>query len=309
MWRSPPSHILWRGTLNLFFMVNWESEQEMVRDALAYSKIWPVFMGIYVYDFFLTLWFDWWLISGQIPFRWPYVSYLLGRYSTLVLFIVLITLKGGSYPNGCDARFHVLTIVIVLGNACASFNLAIRTVRIWQSQSIVLGIVTTFILVQWGVLLSGTIKFLRTQFDPQFGCFVIAPHSVQIMLVYSANLLVDVSVLVIGMIGLTRGGSDLRIWRLGDLSRILLTQGMLYFLVTSIVNAFSVVGSLHIRCDRLFNCSLQVFAALNLNTIMDIMLSVPAVVVSTMASCRCVTSLIWLYKVPNDTQCVGGRDQ
>ncbi|TFK47689.1 hypothetical protein OE88DRAFT_1665251 [Heliocybe sulcata] len=250
--------------------------------------MWPVFMGIYGYDFLLTFWFEWWLLTGKIPFRWPYVSYLMGRYSVLTSFFILNTINSGSKLEGCDARVHVLTIVIILGHACASFNLAIRTITIWQNQAIVFGIVMTLILSQWGILLMGAVRFLRTQSDPRLGCLVITPHSVQIILVYSMNVVVDVVVLVIGVLGLTRGDSDFRMWRLGDMRGILFAQGMSYFLVTSVVNAVSVV-----------------FAILNLNTVMDIMLSVPALVVSTIASCRCVTFLIQIYKSSRQTQTDG----
>lgn len=264
-------------------MVKWQSEQELTRDMLVYDKMWPVFMGIYMWDFALTFWFDWWLLTCRTPFRWPHVPYLVARYSVIGQFVLLCTFGTNQDIGRCDIRYHLLTVVIVSGTGCASLNLAIRTVRIWNSKFPVLVIVTLLVLSQWGVLLSGAVRFFMTAFNPRQGCLVSDPHGAQIILVYATTLLVDVSVLLIGMVGLTRGGSELRIWRLGDLGRILFAQGMLYFVVTSVVNAFSVV-----------------FAALNLNTVMDIMLSVPALVVSTIASCRCVTSLFAMYIKPQD---------
>ncbi|EPQ52864.1 hypothetical protein GLOTRDRAFT_95679 [Gloeophyllum trabeum ATCC 11539] len=103
---------------------------------------------------------------------------------------------------------------------------------------------------------TGAVRFFMTAFNPRQGCLVSDPHGAQIILVYATSL--------------TRGGSELRIWRLGDLGRILFAQGMLYFVVTSVVNAFSVVSYHYLGAESFLRLLREVALVVSLMPLRDI---------------------------------------
>ncbi|KZT25228.1 hypothetical protein NEOLEDRAFT_374017 [Neolentinus lepideus HHB14362 ss-1] len=256
-------------------MVHWKATDEIERDKDIYTKMWLVFMGIYFYDFLLTLWFEWRLLTRKLSFRWPYVPYLIGRYALILMFSVMLMPGSGEHEH-CDGRFYILSICTGFGTGCASLNLAIRTIMIWHRKLVVAAIVTALAVGQWVSLMLSAGKFIHTGISSRFGiCLAPKIYNTEMLVCYVYTLLFDLIVLAGAVAGLVKDAPETHVWRVSDIRRLVVVQGLGYFLIAAIANVFSAV-----------------FAALRLNPVMDIMLSVPAIVISTIASCHCVTGLL-----------------
>ncbi|EPQ51632.1 hypothetical protein GLOTRDRAFT_133003 [Gloeophyllum trabeum ATCC 11539] len=261
-------------------LIDWSDPGEIERDAGIYEKVMAFFMGIYGYDFLQTLWFEWWIITGKVHFKWPYIPYFLGRYSVIAMFAVLNKLDYHSIMAECDVEYKFIAVTFMLGTGCASLNLAIRTALIWKYKGYAVTTLIAIAAVHWYCVINAAVKFIRTDYDSFFGaCLIVQTHQDALTALYIATLIFDMLILIASIVGLLRGSSDMRGWHMHDIRRVLFRQGIEYFLLTSLVNTSSVV-----------------FARLNYNTIMDIILSVPALVISMIASCHCVTSLILTYQ-------------
>ncbi|EGO19666.1 hypothetical protein SERLADRAFT_443134 [Serpula lacrymans var. lacrymans S7.9] len=70
-------------------MVNWSDPAVIEEDETALGKLGLVLLGIYGWEYLLTLQAEWALISRRLTFRWPLVPYFLGRYSFLATVISL----------------------------------------------------------------------------------------------------------------------------------------------------------------------------------------------------------------------------
>ncbi|TFK51894.1 hypothetical protein OE88DRAFT_1807802 [Heliocybe sulcata] len=280
-------------------MVHWKSPSEIATDTEVYARLWPIFMGIYIYDFLQTFWFEWKLVTRKLPFKWPYIPYFVGRYSLIVMFGVMNTPEFGQ-PGHCDGRFYVLTISTAFGTGCASLNLAIRTIIIWHRQMVITAIVVLLVLGQWAVLFLSAGKFIHTGTGQRYGvCLAEKIYNSELLTCYIYTLIFDLIILAGALAGLLKDTPTAHVWRLSDIRRLLVVQGLGYFLITLVINVVSAV-----------------FAALKLNPIMDIMLGIPALVISMIASSRCVTGLLAskdrlfvIRQIPSEADCPSKSDQ
>ncbi|KDQ51830.1 hypothetical protein JAAARDRAFT_494059 [Jaapia argillacea MUCL 33604] len=260
-------------------MVDWQNSNELSRDVNIFEKTWAICFGVYVWDYLHTFWFEWWIVTRRVPFRWPYVPYFVGRYSLLWLFVTLCTLQV-FLPLHCDAPYRILLANFIISTGCASLNLAIRTVTIWEYKRIVVWPVVVLSLGHWSALLVACIEFLQVDFDGgENSCFEVQVNNTVFVSLYICTVIFDFIVLIAGIVGLVRRRSVSKHDDPRDLRRTLYNQGIVYFILTFMANIACVV-----------------LAGLNFNPVMDIMSSIPALVISMIASCHCVTSLLWNYK-------------
>ncbi|TFK47402.1 hypothetical protein OE88DRAFT_1738696 [Heliocybe sulcata] len=258
--------------LEPLILVDWDDPGEMMRDAGIYEKIMAFCMGIYgfvisfprrghtqVYEL---------IRAPECANDGLKVPYLLGRYSVIAMFAVLNKLDYHTIMIECDIEYKFIAVTFMLGTGCASLNLAIRTAVIWMHAWYAIVVLTALAIVHWGF--AAAVKFIRTDYDSFYGaCLIVQTHADALTGLYIATLIFDMLILIASIAGLLRGGTSFRTWGMHDIRRVLFKQGIGYFILTCII-----------------------LARLNFNTIMDIILSVPALVISMMASCHCVTSLI-----------------
>ncbi|KIJ08935.1 hypothetical protein PAXINDRAFT_88164 [Paxillus involutus ATCC 200175] len=68
-------------------MPNWESNSEVATDTLIYIKLIHALMGLYAWEFIMSLDFEWAVLTGKKKFHWPLTFYFAGRY--LLLFAMI----------------------------------------------------------------------------------------------------------------------------------------------------------------------------------------------------------------------------
>ncbi|KAH9974555.1 hypothetical protein BGW80DRAFT_1444701 [Lactifluus volemus] len=103
-------------------MVNFQDPNVIAQEMWALVNLWHAFDGIFLWEFFTTLHFEWSFIRGNRPYRW-----------TIWIF---------SY----------------FGLACASLLLMIRVVAVWKRNKIILALATTVWITNVAFLIQGVVR-------------------------------------------------------------------------------------------------------------------------------------------------------
>ncbi|KDQ55400.1 hypothetical protein JAAARDRAFT_37421 [Jaapia argillacea MUCL 33604] len=257
-------------------MVNWQDPAEIGKEAAIFENIFSFCFGLYLWDYCHTLWFEWGLLSRQTPFKWTFMPYLVGRYSLIVMLVGLATLTEIKDEPHCGVLYRLLNFTNAISMACSSMNLAIRTAALWQHHRSIITLLVAMSLGQLGVAtFFGTRFIVSGSTGPLDTCETTETRHNVLVVLYVYTIVFDFIVLVLGIKGLMRyTESENRVSRT-QLWNLLYRQGIGYFLLTFV-----------------FFVPSTTLAALNLNHMMDVMLSVPTIVGSTIASGHCVISLV-----------------
>ncbi|KAI0918715.1 hypothetical protein AcV5_002633 [Taiwanofungus camphoratus] len=250
-------------------MVSWKSPAEIAKDGVAFDRFMHTLLGLYIWEFFTSLPFDWDFVSGKKKFRWPMIFYFAGRYFLLFALIGIATALNVTDPVNCQALY---TYNQVFGNAAiglASINLSLRTMAVWsQSWYIVIPLVLV-ILGHWSLLLHGIL--LKAAWIPGEGCQITETSNTILAATFIYSMMFDFTVLM------------LTAWKLafpahrGDQSRIvqlIFGDGLIFFIIAFLANMLATI-----------------FMLLNLNPVMSIIANVPAAIASTIVACRVVRRL------------------
>ncbi|KAJ7196531.1 hypothetical protein GGX14DRAFT_672829, partial [Mycena pura] len=251
-------------------MVDWQSSAEVSKDGLAFNKFMHVLLGLYIWEWFTSLPFDWDYITGKRKFRWPMVFYFLNRYCLLFALIGIIPgviLSISSSEIDCQGLY---TFNSCFGNAAlglASINLSMRTIAVWNQRWFIVIPLIALILGHWSLLLHGVL--VKAAWVPEQGCTITSTDHVLLAATFIYSMAFDFIVL------------SLTAWKLvfptGGKSRLvslIFTDGLIYFVIAFLSNLLATI-----------------FMLLNLNAVMSIIANVPASIACTIVACRAVRRL------------------
>ncbi|CEL58135.1 hypothetical protein RSOLAG1IB_02880 [Rhizoctonia solani AG-1 IB] len=251
-------------------MVNWSDPEIIAKQAVAFSQLLLVLLGLYTWEIFNNLGFDYNIIVNWRDFKWPMVVYFVCRYSIWVGVTMLIV--ANNFINELDCQVFY-TITQLFGNIAigtASGLLMLRGIAIWSRNRYILFGLLFIALGHWAILFLGVIS-VRSTWDPETSvCVVTGTSTTLLRLIYGYTMAFDLVVLVVSTAGLLRSGG----WQGSDLWKLLFRDGIVYFVVAFVGNGIAAV-----------------FTILHLNAAMDIMFTVPAAVFSTIVACRAVRRL------------------
>ncbi|KAI0072161.1 hypothetical protein K474DRAFT_448453 [Panus rudis PR-1116 ss-1] len=251
-------------------MVNWESPNEIIHELDALTKTIHVAMGVYIWEFLLSLDVEWSIITRKRAFRWPLIFYFGNRYA--MLFLILLTIFGMDYPPEftnaqCVGIVTTSQVLFYASIVLASINLALRTVAIWRSNRYIILVLGSLVIGE--IVLICLIK-LPKRFIPQEGCTPLDIPTTFAAALHIYPMCFDAIVFALAA------------WRVrihearsrSKLAVVLFRDGLFYIIVTLLVNM--VVAVLEI---------------LNLNPLMDTISNIPAVMAMTIAATRAVRNL------------------
>ncbi|TBU39402.1 hypothetical protein BD309DRAFT_872372 [Dichomitus squalens] len=282
-------------------MVDWKDPEVIAYDFFLYEQIAVFLLGFYgcvlrftvflptrarvsfEFDFalecatqFLSTWnVEWDLITRRRVFKVVHIPYLLARYITLSALLFFVISGRVKLKIACDVAYRIFAILGSLASMLASLIICSRPITIFRTLKMrtplyLLGIGG---LGQLFLVISQGIWSVRARWDPaSHGCAVVAWHStfLGIQYLYSAPSVYDAAILL-ATLWAVRRVHDGRRWGLGDALRV---QGLCYLVVTCVANV-----------------PVAVLAFLDLNTAMDVLLSMPAMTISVIASSLALLSL------------------
>jgi hypothetical protein len=254
-------------------MPDWKSPVELQKDAAAFVKLIHVLLGVYAYEWFLSLNFDFGFVLGRRKFRWPMIFYFANRYLLLFALVGIIISMDVTSKVDCQALY---TFNQIAGNAAtglASINLSIRTMAIWSQNKYIIGLLVLIILGHWSLILQG-IQLKATWVDG-VGCVITQTNNTILAAIFIYSMCFDLIVLLLNTYKLL-GINDKTANLLGRsrLTQMIFEDGLIFFIIAFLANLCATV-----------------FMLLNLNQIMTIIFNVPAVVASSIVACRAVRRL------------------
>ncbi|KIY68496.1 hypothetical protein CYLTODRAFT_453466 [Cylindrobasidium torrendii FP15055 ss-10] len=253
-------------------MADWQSPEEIQRDGMAFASFMHVLLGLYIWEWFTTLEFDWEHITRKRQFRWPLIFYFMNRYCLLFALIGIAIALNVKSPVNCQALY---TYNQVLGNASiglASINLSLRTMAVWSRNLYIVVPLVILILGHWSLLLHGVL--LKAAWIPAQGCVITSTDNKILASTFIYGMAFDFSVLMLTAWKLVISTPNSIKSSRSMLVTLIFGDGLIYFVVAFLANLIATI-----------------FMLLNLNPVMSIIANVPAAIASTIVACRAVRRL------------------
>ncbi|CAE6539349.1 hypothetical protein RSOLAG22IIIB_01352 [Rhizoctonia solani] len=251
-------------------MVNWSDPKVVAQQAATFAQLLLILLGLYAWEVFNTLEFDYHVLVNWREFKWPMAVYFVCRYSIWVGVIMLIVANNLTHQLNCQVFYTIIQLFGNIAIGTASALLMLRGIAIWRHNRYVLFSLLFVALGHWTILFLGVIS-VRSIWNVEVGvCVVTGTSTTLLRLIYGYTMAFDLTVLVVSTAGLLSSGG----WQGSDLWKLLFRDGIAYFVVAFVGNAIAAV-----------------FTILHLNAAMDIMFTVPAAVFSTIVACRTVRRL------------------
>ncbi|KAH0580894.1 hypothetical protein J132_10763 [Termitomyces sp. J132] len=248
-------------------MVDWQSAEELQNDGVAFTKFIHCLLGLYIWEWFTSLDFDWKYISGKKTFRWPLIFYFLNRYCLLFALIGIAIAMNVTTQINCQGLY---TFNQCFGNAAiglASINLSLRTMAVWSQKWYIVVPLILVILAHWSLLLHGIL--LKASWIPGQGCVIVSTDNKLLAITFIYSMVFDLIVLCLTGYKLLSGpGKSSR------LVSLIFKDGLIYFAIAFLANLIATI-----------------FMLLDLNAVMSIIANVPAAIASTIVACRAVRRL------------------
>ncbi|KAI6127155.1 hypothetical protein F5141DRAFT_376176 [Pisolithus sp. B1] len=236
-----------------------------------FIKLQHFLLGLYVWEFIISLDFDWKVLTRKHAFRWPLFFYFAGRYFMLIALIGIIVSVDPPRTLSCRnlVTFNELAASASLGLAC--INLAIRTIAVWHNKWIT-WLIVLLILGHWSLVLQSGLVI--TSWTPTSGCVIVETKNMILAAtsLYAMGFDFIVLCLLAYKLAFTH---DLGTNALGRLSRRLISEGILYFVVSFICNSIASLLMIMVSSDA----------------VVGVIFHIPACVASTIASSRVVRRL------------------
>jgi len=251
-------------------MVNFRDPDVLASDFSALVKLAHAVAGLYIWEFFTHLDYEWSVIRGHRPYRWTIWLYSMTRFTTLTAGIIDLVIMDTVTPLNCEVWTVFEVVFAHTAFSISSLLILLRVIAIWNKNKFIVAFSATVWVADTAILIRGIIR-THSEWEPmRNGCK--SPNIESNKLTIIAVLVSDVTLLVVMFIGLLRlrqrGGG-----RFG-LGRLLWKQGIIYLFVATIAEVVPVV-----------------FLCLNLNDAFDMMFIAPSVVIMSIAATRMYRSL------------------
>ncbi|KAH9977428.1 hypothetical protein BJV74DRAFT_154799 [Russula compacta] len=272
-------------------MVNFYDPAVYRDDSFLFLKFWNAVDGLFIWEFLITLDYEWRVIRGHRPYRWTIWIYSLSRVAALATVALDIATIDATIPISCQVRGRItrllpysrsLTgylpkativpqfILAYLALACASLLIVLRIIAIWNMSRVVGAIAIGLWITNISFLIQGVIRFRAQYVSDEFGCELVRIDGIQLSTIVA--LVTDVVLLLIMLFGV------FRLRRHDDgtmaLGQLLWNQGIIWLILATAAEVTPVV-----------------FIYLNLNEPFDLLFQMPWMITMTIAATRMYRSL------------------
>ncbi|EPQ59075.1 hypothetical protein GLOTRDRAFT_136045 [Gloeophyllum trabeum ATCC 11539] len=253
-------------------MVDWKNPVVIAYEAEILIRFVHILGGLYLWEFIVTLPYEWSVYIGKQRFKWSMLIYVACRWLTLIDIALFLTVFNVKTELNCSAATKAITALAHVAIGLTSVLLMLRTIAINGGAKWVVFPLVAILLANWGTLLHG-IYVADAVWVPELqSCSIVNAATARINVWVS--FCSDLILFVVSVVGLLRKEGVSRLWRL------LFRQGLIWMFA-------STVGYL----------LPAIFLLINLNDVMDYMFEPFAVVVMTICATRMYKDLSE-YMVP-----------
>ncbi|KAJ6614604.1 hypothetical protein B0H10DRAFT_141776 [Mycena sp. CBHHK59/15] len=249
-------------------MPDWSSQAELLIDAGIFVKFMHALLGLYAWEWFISLPFDWEVLTGRKQFRWPLIFYFANRYLLLAAMAGIAVALDSTQEINCQSLYTFNQLAGDAAVGLASINLSLRTLAIWSQNKWIKMALILIILGHWSLILQGVL--LHAVWSPEANtCLITGTNNTVLAATFTYSMCFDLLVFLLNAykLGIKRKGSS-------KLSKMIFKDGLIFFFIAFLANLLATV-----------------FMFLNLNSIMNVIFNVPAAVASTIVATRAVRRL------------------
>ncbi|ESK88353.1 hypothetical protein Moror_14786 [Moniliophthora roreri MCA 2997] len=254
-------------------MPDWNSLQEITLDANVFVKLIHALMGVYAWEWFISLDFDWAFITREKQFRWPMIFYFANRYLLLFALAGILVSFDSTGQLNCQPLYIFNQLAGNAGTGLASINLCLRTIAIYANSKPLTIVLVVLILGHWSLILQGA-QLTAIWDDETRQCAIVDTNNTILAATFIYSMCFDLIVFLLNAykLSLRRGNNN----AMGEsrLGKMIFGDGLIYFFIAFLANLIATV-----------------FMLLKLNPIMSVIFNVPAVIASTICATRVVRRL------------------
>ncbi|KAI0052077.1 hypothetical protein FA95DRAFT_50322 [Auriscalpium vulgare] len=206
-------------------MVDWHNPQTIAAELFAYVKLLHVVAGLYFWEYFTNLHYEWEFIKRKRPYRWTIWLYSVTRFCALMNIILGLVAFNTQRPLNCELWLLFEFIFAYVAFALAAFLIIIRIVAIWNRDRYVSLLAISIWLVNIAFLLRSTAKADSKWDDGSKGCTIVNSKDSRINV--TVTLVSDLLCLFIMIIGLRRQRDH-------ALGRMLFNQGLIWVVLATV---------------------------------------------------------------------------
>ncbi|KAH9162277.1 hypothetical protein EDB89DRAFT_653257 [Lactarius sanguifluus] len=183
-------------------MVNFHDLAVIRADYTAFINVLHCLVGVFLWDFFMTLDFEWEYITGRRKFRWTLLLYSLSRLGALGATICNIVGFNVTHQINCQQWILWSLITGYTSFTCASALISLRVVAIWGRNHLVMGLIIGIWLTNVGFLLFAIVT-VHSPWSPSASRCILENtfHGRDNVTVIVAS---DITQLIIMLVGLLR---------------------------------------------------------------------------------------------------------
>ncbi|KAI0281717.1 hypothetical protein BC826DRAFT_350416 [Russula brevipes] len=222
-------------------MVNFHDSTVVANDFSALFNLFHTFTGLFIWEFAVTLNYEWSVIWGLRPYRWTIWIYSLTRLATLATVILAVVEFDSKAPYICQALLTSICVCDSVALAAAELLIVLRIIAIWNRRKVVAAIAIGVWLTNIASLIH-TMWLLRSTNPARDSCM---PRNAEISIKLGtiSTLATDIVLLLIMLVGLLR----LRVQGAGTLSlgQLLWKQGIIWFFIATAAGALPTIFLFH----------------------------------------------------------------
>ncbi|KAF8492838.1 hypothetical protein F5888DRAFT_880283 [Russula emetica] len=268
---QPP--IMWWYSLppwHISRMVNFRDPAIIALDSWALVKFCHAASGLYLWEFFITLDYEWSVFRGHRPYRCSIWIYCITRVATLTA--VILNLVGLNVTTKINCQLWI-TFVLIFGYLAfvtASLLIVLRIIAIWNKNRVIVTISLGVWMTNIAFLIQGIARLRSTWMPAQECCVLHDTESNKPNII--VTLITDIILSLIMLIGLLR----LRRYGVGTfgLGQLLWKQGVIWLFIATFAEVTPAV-----------------FVSLDLNDPFNLMFQIPSMTIMTIAATRMHRSL------------------
>ncbi|KAI0278080.1 hypothetical protein BGY98DRAFT_1096990 [Russula aff. rugulosa BPL654] len=126
------------------------SEEYALQTFARFVKLSHVCAGVYIWEFFTTLDFEWEVYTGRRPWRWSFIVYVTARVLALICFVISLVGLNLDREFNCNAWLRFVLFTAWFAASSASLLLVLRGVAIWGRDIRIVILTGLFWLVNLG---------------------------------------------------------------------------------------------------------------------------------------------------------------
>ncbi|KAH9978391.1 hypothetical protein BJV74DRAFT_798427 [Russula compacta] len=138
---------VWLATEVPIRMVNFQDPAIVASYSSITDMLWHTMTGLFVWEFIITLDYEWSIFRGRRPYRWTVWMYSITRVATLLAMVVI--------------TFHIF--LSNLAFATASLLIVLRIIAIWNRQMVIVAISIGVWVINVAFLIQGVVRNIHLQ--------------------------------------------------------------------------------------------------------------------------------------------------